>query len=81
MITKREDGWLVETTNRRGGALEQGGVCGRVVLVSREQLVSAGVDPDADPGSDWSDFVSVGEFVREHLASDGTVLDGGERVR
>ena len=56
---KTTAGWVIETTNRVYGMLEQGGVCGREVLYTRDQIERAGFRYEDDP-----DGIADGEFSR-----------------
>ena len=50
-VRKTRRGWVVEITNTVHGCLEQGGVCGREELYTRETLAGLGIDYDADPAA------------------------------
>lgn len=66
-IRKSNAGWIVETTHTVHGGLEQGGVCGRVVLVSNDTLRKVGIDPDVNPADSYNADVSNETYVREAI--------------
>ena len=78
---KTTAGWVIETTNRVYGMLEQGGVCGREVLYTRDQIERAGFRYEDDP-----DGIADGEFSRraemlEHNEQPAKVLRRGTKIQ
>lgn len=51
-IRKTKSGWVIEITNTCYGMLEQGGICGKEVLVKTTQLSQMGYNYNDDPQSD-----------------------------
>jgi hypothetical protein len=81
-VRKTRAGWVVEITHERGGCLEQGGICGREELYTRETLQRLGIDYDADPHADapgcsWATNL---QYLRNAVECDH-VLRRGEQIR
>ena len=85
-IRKTRKGWVVERTNTIYGMLEQGGVCGREILVPTSVLEKLGVGYDADPMERWSNWETVGQYVGEYAYSsswrecEGAGYDDGRQM-
>ena len=77
-VRKTRSGWVMEITNRRGDCLEQGGVCGREVLYSRETLAKCGIDYDADPDDDWNEGATYAEYLHRMVQPDRVLKAGVE---
>ena len=77
-VRKTRSGWVLEITNRIGDCLEQGGVCGREVLYSRETLAKLGIDYDADPESAWNEGATYAEYLRRMVTPDRVLKAGVE---
>lgn len=61
-----EKGWLIETTHMSNGCLEQGGISGRIELVTNEQLSKLGIT--GLPTDEYGDYVSNESKVRHEIA-------------
>jgi hypothetical protein len=57
-------GWTLTTTHRAHGALEQGGVVGRVEMVTFDQLIKLGIDPSTGPDGRHNDGMTNEDRVR-----------------
>lgn len=77
-VRKTKSGWVMEITNRIGDCLEQGGVCGREVLYSRETLAKCGIDYDADPDSEYIPGATCAEYLHRMVTPDRVLKAGVE---
>ncbi len=88
-VRKTKRGWVIEITNTVHGCLEQDGVCGRKLLITREGLAKCGIDydADADPESKVGDYGAplweiVLEFARNECSRPYVrVLRWGHKVQ
>ena len=77
-IRKTKNGWVLEITNRVGDCLEQGGVCGREVLYSRDTLAKLGIDYDADPDNEFIPGATCAEYLHHQVLPDRVLKAGVE---
>lgn len=77
-VRKTKSGWVLDITSRRDDCLEAGGVCGRVVLYSRETLAKLGIDYDADPEGAWNEGATYAEYLHRMVQPDRVLKAGVE---
>lgn len=86
VVRKTRNGWVLEITNRIHGCLEQGGVSGREVLITRKGLEKCNIDYNWDPDGKVGDFQTplwaiALEFTRSEFAGPYIkVLRRGHRI-
>jgi len=77
---KTAKGWVIEITNTVNGCLEQGGVCGRRVLYTRETLAACGIDYDADPDARGVLGATPAEYLARQVEPDRVLRRGTARA-
>jgi hypothetical protein len=86
VVRKTRAGWILEITNTIHGCLEQGGVLGREVLITREGLEKCNIDYGWDPDESVGDLQTpvwaiALEFVRSEFSGPYIkVLRRGRRI-
>ena len=64
-VTISPKGWIIETTNKVCGMLEQGGISGRRELVTYPYLSKLGII--GQPGEMYNEYVTNEDKVRHEL--------------
>lgn len=86
-VRKTAKGWVIEITNTVHGCLEQGGICGREVLVTRDGLAKVGINYDDDPNKQIGDYQTPLWAIAKEFAAEqpgiqyARVLKRGHRIQ
>ena len=73
---KTKSGWVIETTNRVYGMLEQGGTIGRRVLYTFGTLKRLGVSAQDRPNDEWCECCTIEQYVDRNGTPDKVIRKG-----